>query len=58
MHRLPFHANLLQSAIEAQAPVQPLALQLRDARTQSISMAARYIDDDTLVSTRLTSSMI
>jgi len=46
---LPFHANLLQSAIEAQAPVQPLALQLIDARTQSISMAARYIDDDTLL---------
>jgi len=46
---LPFHANLLQSAIEAQAPVQPLGLQLIDARTQSISMAARYIDDDTLL---------
>jgi 1-acyl-sn-glycerol-3-phosphate acyltransferase len=46
---LPFHANLIQSAIVAQAPVQPLALQLIDARTQSISMAARYIDDDTLL---------
>ena len=46
---LPFHANLIQSAIEAQAPVQPLALQLLDANTQSISMAARYIEDDTLL---------
>jgi 1-acyl-sn-glycerol-3-phosphate acyltransferase len=46
---LPFHANLIQSAIEAGAPIQPLALQFVDAKTNEISMAARYIDDDTLL---------
>ncbi len=46
---LPFHANLIQSAIEAEAPIQPLALQFVDAKTYEISMAARYIDDDTLL---------
>jgi 1-acyl-sn-glycerol-3-phosphate acyltransferase len=46
---LPFHANLIQSAIEAEAPVQPMALQFVDAKTHTISMAARYIDDDTLL---------
>lgn len=46
---LPFHANLIQSAIEAEAPIQPLALQFVDAKTNAISMAARYIDDDTLL---------
>ena len=44
---LPFHANLIQAAIEGDAPIQPLALQFVDA--QGISMAARYIDDDTLL---------
>ena len=44
---LPFHANLIQSAIEGEAPVQPLALQFVD--DHGISMAARYIDDDTLL---------
>jgi 1-acyl-sn-glycerol-3-phosphate acyltransferase len=46
---LPFHANLIQSAIEAEAPIQPLALQFVDAKTGEISMAAKYIDDDTLL---------
>ncbi|MEO0029477.1 MAG: hypothetical protein RJB45_1518 [Pseudomonadota bacterium] len=46
---LPFHANLIQSAIEAEAPIQPLALQFVNAKTNEISMAARYIDDDTLL---------
>jgi 1-acyl-sn-glycerol-3-phosphate acyltransferase len=46
---LPFHANLIQSALEAEAPIQPLALQFVDAKTNEISMAARYIDDDTLL---------
>jgi len=46
---LPFHANLIQSAIDANAPVQPLALQFVDAQTNEISLAARFIGDDTLV---------
>jgi 1-acyl-sn-glycerol-3-phosphate acyltransferase len=49
MGMLPFHANLIQSAIEAEAPIQPIALQFVDAKTNTISMAARYIDDDTLL---------
>ena len=46
---LPFHANLIQSAIEANSPVQPLALQYVDAATNEISTAARFVGDDTLV---------
>jgi 1-acyl-sn-glycerol-3-phosphate acyltransferase len=45
---LPFHANLFQAAISADAPAQPLALQFVDARTGQISLAPCYIDDDTL----------
>ncbi len=46
---LPFHANLIQSAIEGHSPVQALALQFVDSSTNTISMAARYIGDDTLL---------
>lgn len=46
---LPFHANLIQSAIDANVPIQPLALQFVDAKTHQISMAARFVGDDTLV---------
>ncbi len=46
---LPFHANLIQSAIEGHSPVQPLALQFVDSSTNTISMAARFIGDDTLL---------
>jgi 1-acyl-sn-glycerol-3-phosphate acyltransferase len=46
---LPFHANLIQSAIEGLAPVQPLAVQFIDTQSQSLSMAARYVGDDTLL---------
>jgi 1-acyl-sn-glycerol-3-phosphate acyltransferase len=46
---LPFHANLIQSAIDGDAPIQPLALQYLDARSNEISMAARFVGDDTLV---------
>ncbi len=45
---LPFHANLFQAAISADAPVQPVALQFVDASTGQISLAPCYIDDDTL----------
>jgi len=47
---LPFHANLLQAAISAEAPIQPIALQFFDAQTQEVSLAPCYRDDDTLVS--------
>lgn len=46
---LPFHANLIQSAILAQAPVQPMSLKFVDARTGEHSFAPCYIGDDTLV---------
>jgi 1-acyl-sn-glycerol-3-phosphate acyltransferase len=46
---LTFHANLIQSAIDANAPIQPVALQFIDAKTHQISMAAKFIGDDTLV---------
>jgi 1-acyl-sn-glycerol-3-phosphate acyltransferase len=46
---LPFHANLLQAAIAAQAPVQPLALHFVDGATTAICFDPCYIGDDTLL---------
>ena len=45
----PFHANLFQAAIAADAPVQPVALQFIDQATGQRSLAPCYIDDDTLI---------
>ena len=47
-HVLPFHANLLQAAIAAGAPVQPVALLFKDAQGRQ-SFAPCYIGDDTLL---------
>jgi 1-acyl-sn-glycerol-3-phosphate acyltransferase len=46
---LPFHANLIQSAIQANVPVQPMSLKFVDARTGDTSFAPCYIGDDTLI---------
>ena len=46
---LPFHANLLQSAIAAGAPAQPVALQFIDTYTGERSLAPCYLGDDTLL---------
>lgn len=46
---LPFHANMLQAAISADAPAQPVALSFVDAASGRPSGAANYVDDDTLV---------
>ena len=46
---LPFHANLFQAAIAAQAPVLPVALRFEDAASGQRSLAPCYIDDDTLL---------
>ena len=46
---LPFHGNLIQAAISANAPVQPVALGFLDSKTRAISLAPCYIDEDTLV---------
>ena len=44
----PFHANLVQAAISAGVPIQPLGIRFVDARSGRVSHAARYIDDDGL----------
>lgn len=46
---LPFHANLLQAAISADSPVQPVGLDFLESATRRRSRAAAYIDDDTLL---------
>lgn len=46
---LPFHANLIQAAVSADAPVQPVGLRFVDRVTGTDSPAPLYIGDDTLV---------
>jgi 1-acyl-sn-glycerol-3-phosphate acyltransferase len=46
---LPFHANLVQAAISADVPVQPLALRFADAETGATSFAPSFVGDETLV---------
>ncbi len=46
---LPFHANLIQAAISADAPVQPMALRFVDTPSGQTSLAPCYIGDDTLL---------
>ena len=46
---LPFHANLIQAAISARAPVQPVALRFVDRASGKDSGGPLYIGDDTLV---------
>lgn len=46
---LPFHGNLVQAAISAHVPAQPVALQFIEAETGHASLAPVYIGDDTLV---------
>ncbi len=46
---LPFHTNLFQAAISANAPVQAVALGFVDAASGQPSLAPCYIDDDTLL---------
>lgn len=45
---LPFHANLVQAAISADVPVQPLALRFADG-TGATSFAPSFVGDETLV---------
>ncbi|HSN31941.1 MAG TPA: lysophospholipid acyltransferase family protein [Ideonella sp.] len=44
---LPFHANLLQAALSAGAPLQPIALRYSDARG-TVSRAAAYVGETSL----------
>lgn len=46
---LPFHANLIQAALAAGAPVQPVALRFVDGSTGQPSFAPCYVGDDTLL---------
>lgn len=46
---LPFHANLIQSAIAAEAPIQPMSLKFVDTRSGQLTLAPCYIGDDTLI---------
>ena len=46
---LPFHANLLQAAIAAEAPIQPIALQFLETQSGAKSFAPCYHADDTLL---------
>ncbi len=48
VHVLPFHGNLLQAAISAQVPAQPVGLRFVDAWGQP-SFAPCYVGDDTFV---------
>ncbi|MFM2035270.1 MAG: hypothetical protein RL459_535 [Pseudomonadota bacterium] len=48
LNLLPFHANLIQAAISAEVPVQPVALSFVDHQGQT-SLAPCYIGDDTLL---------
>ena len=46
---LPFHANLLQAAVAADAFVQPVGLRFADKASGMASFAPSYIGDETLV---------
>ena len=46
---LPFHANLLQAAVVAQAPVQPVGLRFVDRTSGAVSFAPSYTGDETLM---------
>ena len=46
---LHFHGNLLEAAVKAQAPVQPVALQFVDERSGQISQGPSFVGDETLL---------
>jgi 1-acyl-sn-glycerol-3-phosphate acyltransferase len=46
---LHFHANLIQAAIEAGVPIQPVGLKFLDVATGHISFAPSYVGDESLV---------
>jgi 1-acyl-sn-glycerol-3-phosphate acyltransferase len=49
VHLLPFHGNLLQAAISADVPVQPVALTFVDENTGQHSQVPCYAMEDTLL---------
>jgi 1-acyl-sn-glycerol-3-phosphate acyltransferase len=47
---LPFHGNLIQAALSAGAPIQPVSLRFINPATGGLSMTPAYVDDDHLIS--------
>lgn len=47
---LPFHANMIQSAIDANSPVQTVAIRFIDTASGARSQAPLYLGEDTLLS--------
>jgi 1-acyl-sn-glycerol-3-phosphate acyltransferase len=46
---LPFHSNLIQAAVSAGAPIQPVGLSFLDAGTRALTRSPCYVGDDTFV---------
>lgn len=46
---LPFHANLLQAALAADAPVQPVGLRFVESQSGATSLAPSFVGDETLL---------
>lgn len=46
---LPFYPNLLQAALQADAPILPLGLRFVDGPSGQVSHVASYVGDETLV---------
>lgn len=46
---LPFHANLLQAALAADAPVQPVGLRFIDDRSGATSLAPSFVGDESFL---------
>lgn len=46
---LPFHANLIQAAVSANTPAQPVALSFIETRTRALSRTPCYVGDDSLL---------
>ena len=46
---LSFHSNLLEAAVQCDAPVQPVGLRFVDGKTGETSYAATYVGDETLL---------
>lgn len=46
---LSFHSNLLEAAVQCDAPVQPVGLRFVDGKAGGTSYAATYVGDETLL---------
>jgi 1-acyl-sn-glycerol-3-phosphate acyltransferase len=46
---LPFHGNLIQAAVAANAPAQPVALSFIDTHTRALTLTPCYVGDDSFM---------